>query len=363
MIREVCDCLNRLAMRGDRPPLCQAVVVGIDTDPAAKVTLLLFDESGELGAVAKVARQDTAEQSLLAEHAVLVRLWASPLPTTAGELPRPLLMTRLAGRTLLVTTALRGGPLAVRYYQPGHVQNPHLVAEDFRLAGTWIAKFQQETATGEVVLGIEAFDRWVAPVFERYRVTVGSSPWEEQLVGRLGELARELGGVRVPMVAVHGDYAVGNLLAEGRHISGVVDWELGRRVGLPFSDLFKFVASYGSYLDRAAPPRNGALPGHPGWADACRRWGGFTQWANALGVLYAYFGRGWFPDMVRAFLLEHFRRLDVPPAAAALFLPMFVAQQAMALENPIFRGGYRSLLSVLWRDGDASWLRLLETVG
>jgi Phosphotransferase enzyme family len=360
MIREVCDTLNRLGTRRDRPPLCQAVVLGIDTDPAAKVTLLLFDESGELGAVAKVARQDTGERSLLAEHAVLVELWASPLPTTAEELPRPVLMTRLAGRTLLATTALRGGPLAVRYYQPGHVQDPRLVAEDFQLAGAWIARFQRETTTGEVVLGLEAFDRWVAPVFERYLATIGSSPWEERLVDRLSQLARELDGVTVPVVAVHGDYAIGNLLAEGRQISGVVDWELGRRVGLPFSDLFKFAASYGSYLNRAAPPRNGAIPGHPGWADACARWGGSTTWANALGVLYTYFGRGWFPDMVRSFLHQHFRRLDVPPAAVSLFLPTFVAQQAMALENPVFRAGYRSLLSVLHRDVDSSWLRLLE---
>jgi Phosphotransferase enzyme family len=360
MIGAVCDRLNRLESRLGLPPLCRGVVVGLDTDPAAKVTLILFDEAGHPGAVAKVARQATAEPALLAEHAVLVELWTSPLPATTSELPRPLLMSRLAGRAVLATTALPGGPLAVRYYQPGHVQNPSRVGQDFGLAGGWLSRFQRETAAGGVTLGTEAFEEWVRPVFERYRAVIGWSGWEEGLLDRLAMVARELTGVPVPLVAVHGDYAIGNVLIDGRRISGVVDWEQGRRRGLPFTDLFKFAASYGSYLDRAAPPRLGSLPGHPGWAEARRRWAAFTQWANALGILYAYFGQGWFPELVRAFLLEHFRRLGVPPAAIALFLPTFVAEQAMALEHPVYRAGYRSLLSVLGRDGDTSWLRRLE---
>jgi Phosphotransferase enzyme family len=360
VIRAVCDRLNRIGARQGLAPLCGGLVVGMDHDPAAKVTLILFDEAGRPSVVAKVARQPTAEQALLAEHAALGELWASPLPTVADQLPRPLLLSRLAGRAMLATTALPGGPLAVRYYHPRHVREPGLVAEDFGLAGSWLARFQQETRTGEVVLGAEAFDRWVRPVFARYRATIGWSGWEESLLDRLALAARDLAGVRVPLVAVHGDYAMGNLLADGRRISGVVDWELGRRVGLPFTDLFKFAASYGSYLDRAAPRRNGALPGHPGWATARERWGSVAPWANAIGFLYGYFGRGWFPDLVRSFLLQHLQRLEVPPAVSAVFLPVFVAEQATTLENPTYRNGYRSLLSVLSSESDASWLRRLE---
>ena len=51
----------------------------------------------------------------------------------------------------------------------------------------------------------------------------------------------------------------------------------------------------------------------------------------------------------------------MPPAVSALFLPVFVAEQATTLENPTYRGnGYRSLLSVLSSESDASWLRRLE---
>jgi hypothetical protein len=363
VIPAICDRLNALGPRLDLPPLRGGLVIGLDRDPATKVTLILFDEDGRPAAVAKVPRQTSGAQALLAEHAVLLDLQTLPLPTVADELPRPLLLERIGGRVVLVATALPGSPLSVDYYHPGHVQSSDLVAEDFRLAGSWLARFQQETESGGVILGPQAFDDYVRPTFARYRQTIGWSTWEEELLDRLALVCHELAGVPVPLVAVHGDYAIGNVLVNRGRVSGVVDWELGRRVGLPFSDLFKFAASYGSYLDRAVVPRHGALPGHPGWAKARERWGAFADWANAMGFLYAYFGRGWFPDLVRAFLLGHFGRLGVPAAASALFLPTFLAEQAMVLENPVYRQGYRSLLSTLWNEGDTRWIRELEAAG
>lgn len=363
MIGAVCDRLNALGPRPRLPRLRGGLVVGLDRDPAAKVTLILFGEDGTPSVIAKVARQAAAEQALLAEHAMLLDLWKSRLPTVAGELPRLLLIERIGGRVVLATTFLPGSPLTVRYYTPGHVQDPGQVAEDFRLAGSWLARFQRATQSGGVVLGTKAFDDWVRPTFARYRDTVGWSDWEQRLLDRLALLAHELDGVSVPLVAVHGDYAIGNLLVDRGRVSGAIDWELGRQVGMPFSDLFKFAASYGSYLDRTAPPTHGKVPGHPGWAEARERWGVFAGWTNAVGFLHAYFGRGWFPELVRSFLLEHFGRLAVPPSAGALFLPAFVAEQAMALENPVYRKGYRSLLFVLWQERDARWLRRLEAAG
>jgi hypothetical protein len=363
VIGAVCDRLNALGPRQGLPPLCSGMVVGIDRDPAAKVTIFLFDEAGVPAAVAKVARRPAEEAALRAEHAVLLDLRAAYLPTISAELPRPLLMEPVGGRAVLATTVLPGSPMTVRYHEPGHVQDPGLVAADFRLAGSWLRRFQDETRSGEPCGTAEAFDRWVRPTFARYRDRVGWGAWEERLLEQLALLAGELGDVAVPVVAVHGDYATGNLLVERGRISGVVDWERGRAAGQPLSDIFKFAASYGSYLDRAAPPRNGTLPGHPGWAQARDRWGAFAGWSNAVGFLYAFLGQGWFPDLVRAFLAEHLRRLALPLAACALFLPVFLAEQAMALDNPVYRDGYRSLLSVLADECDARWLHRLEVAG
>jgi aminoglycoside phosphotransferase len=363
MIRALCDRLNGLGPRQGLPRLCSGLVVGIDRDPTAKVTMIMFDEAGLPGAVAKVARRADEEQTLRAEHAMLVDLRTAPLATVACDVPRPLLMERVAGRAVLVTTALPGSPLTVRYHEPGHIQDPGRVASDLQLAGSWLHRFQSETRSGEPIPMAAAFDQWVRPVFERYREQIGWSAWEEQLLDRLSLLAGELDDVAVPLVAVHGDYATGNLLVKHGRVSGVVDWELGRPVGPPFSDLFKFAASYGSYLDRATPLRNGVLPGHPGWAEARTRWGGFDGWTNAVGFLYAYLGQGWFPDLVRAFLAGHLERLGLPMSACALFLPTFLAEQAMALDNTGYRDGYRSLLSALADEGDGRWLSQLLMAG
>jgi aminoglycoside phosphotransferase len=352
--------LNALRAPLGLPRLRGGLVVGLDRDPNAKVTFILFDDAGRPQVIAKVARQASAEQALLAEHAMLLGLESARLRKTAGQLPKPVLMERIGGRVVLATTVLPGSPLTVRYYTPRHLQHPRRVAEDLRLAGSWLACFQQETRSGVVVLGAEAFDVWVRPTFARYRETVGWSDWEQRLLDQLAWLANDFSGVSVPLVSVHGDYAIGNLLVGHGQISGVIDWEFGRQVGTPFSDLFKFAGSYGSYLDRTVPPTRGMVPGHPGWAAARARWGTFAGWTNAIGFLYAYFGRGWFPDLVRSFLLEHLERLQVPPSAGALFLPVFVAEQVMALDDPVYRNGYRALLQALWQEGDARWLTRLE---
>lgn len=360
MIPAICERLNAIGPPRVRTPLTGGLVLGIDQDPAAKVTQILFDGHGHPQVVAKVARRPSAEPALRAEHRVLQDLWRDP-PMGGGEtLPEPLLIETIAGRLVLATTALPGGPMSVGYYQPGHARRPRLVNQDFELAGNWLAQFQRETWRGQLVIGPETFEDSVQPVFERYRAAVGWSRWEQLLVDRLARCCDELSGASVPLVAVHGDYALGNILLSDGRISGVVDWELGQPLGLPFTDLFKFVSSYGAFLDRAIPPRGGTLRGHPGWSAAASRWGGPGTWPNRVGLLHAFFGTGWFPDLVRAFLSDHLRRLGAPPEAVALFLPLFVAQQAMTLENPVYRAGYRSVLEALWEDTDMRWVRGLE---
>ena len=157
--------------------------------------------------------------------------------------------------------------------------------EWFLWAALWplvrlLARFQAETRSGMITLGPEAFDEWIRPTFHRYRAEAGWSGWESDLLDHLSDLCTQLSGTRVPVVAVHGDYAPANILLDAGQVSGVVDWELGRRAGLPFSDLLKFAASYGSYLDRASPPARGSLAGHPGWSQVRDRWGTVPGWTN-----------------------------------------------------------------------------------
>ncbi|MFI5065874.1 MAG: aminoglycoside phosphotransferase family protein [Streptosporangiales bacterium] len=363
MIGAVRDWANTAAAGLGLPQVTDGIVIGVDYSPAAKVTLLLLGTDGLPGLVAKLARRPETEPVLVAEHRALQALWSARPPSITAELPRPLALERVAGRLVLLSTAVPGTPLSRHYYSPGHVRHPERVDRDLAVAGSWLARLQKETCSGTVTLGPDAFEEWIRPTFRRYQAEVGWSVWESDLLDHLSDQCARLGGTRVPLVAVHGDYAPGNILLDRGRISGVVDWELGRGAGLPFSDVFKFPASYGSYLDRACPPARGSLPGHPGWAQARERWGGVPGWTNGTGILYAFFGSGWFPDLVRSFLSAHLARLEAPPATAPLFFLVFLAEQALALEQPAYRAGYRALLRLLWEESTAGRLGVLEPAG
>jgi aminoglycoside phosphotransferase len=329
---------------------CSGLVVGIDRDPAAKVTVLLFDVAGRTSAVAKVARRRSADGPLRAEHAALTAMASARLPRVREQIPRSLLLQHVADRTVLVTSAVPGGSMMVRYHTPGHVGSASVVAGDLRAASEWLAAFQQDTAAGTVGLQ-EAVRTYCLPALDRYREEFGHDPVERRIRARTQWLASRMARVAVPLCAVHGDYALGNVLVQdgpgGPRVSGVVDWELGQPCGPAFTDLFKFAASYGSFLDRAAAARGSGLRGHPGWGRTRASLGQPNPWPNLVGFLYAFQGTGWFPDLVRGYLHAGYRRMGVPAQVQEVFLPAFVAQQATTLSDPGYRRGYRDLLGVL----------------
>jgi hypothetical protein len=351
VIDRLCERLRATAL-SRRPE--RALVLGIDRDPLAKVTLLLFDAAGVLCAVAKVARDPASEASLEREFAALCRL-----ELTDGRLPRPLMLDRVCGRLVLATTALEGSPMTVAYYTPGHVRDREAVRRDFVLAGRWLAQFQRDTAGEQVRLGDELWHQQLAPLMEKYlrglkstegtEGTDGGAAWAAQQAActDLAAAARRLPPTPIHTGVVHGDFAIGNVLTERGSIAGVIDWELSRPSGLPMFDVLKFAASYSSFLDRAAPPRGGAMPGHPGWAEASSRWPSPSGWSNLTGFLYGFRGTGWYPDLVRDFVGHHADRLGVPTKAVPVLLRAFVAEQSTVLSNCTYARGYQELFLAL----------------
>lgn len=346
MIEAICRRLHGLDAPELRSRPCSGVVVGMDRDPMAKVTLLLFDDRGEFVAVAKVARDPRAETALRAEGEALCRLASAPLRTIRRQVPVPLLLERIEGRLILASTAVTGAPMTVRYYTPGHVVDQDRVAVDFELAGTWLTALQHETTTPTVTMS-EAFERHVVPVVERYRRRIGWSDWEAVVFAELENDARALADLMVPTPLLHGDYAIGNILVRDREVAGVVDWELSRESALPLLDVLKFAASYSSFLDRAQPPHAAALLGHPGWRSAARQWQAPDGWTNLTGFMYGFFGDGWYPDLVRRFVDEHTTRLGLPATVLPMLLRAFVVEQATVLDNTTYARGYQALLRTL----------------
>lgn len=343
MIQAICR-----RLRDSDPPGLQGlprsgVVLGIDRDPMAKVTLLLFDDRGVITAVAKVARDPGAEPALRNEAAALHRLAGEDLSSLRTQVPAPLLLERVRGRLVLASTVVPGAPLSVSYYTPGHVVAPKSVTADFALAGGGLTALQRETVTPSSTLR-EAYERFVVPIRERYQIRFGVSDWEAEVFAAIEDEVRDHAALRIPTPLLHGDYAIGNILVRGNALAGVVDWELSRAAAMPLLDVLKFAASYSSFLDRAQPPHAGSLRGHPGWHAASERWPAPAGWSNLSGFMYGFFGDGWYPELVRRFVAEHATRLGLPPSVLPLLLRVFVMEQATVLDNPVYADGYRALL-------------------
>jgi aminoglycoside phosphotransferase (APT) family kinase protein len=343
----ICERLRHIDAAVLRRLPVSGLVLGIDRDPRAKVTLLLFDDLGEVCAVAKVARDDRSEPALEQEYAALCHLACAPIPALRDNVPAPLMLDRVGERLVLVTTAIPGTPMTVGYYTPGHVSDPTAVHRDFDTAGGWLAQFQRATATTSVTLGEELFRDHVKPVLARYRLHVGWSDWEAEAFADLEEETRALPHLPVTLGVVHGDYAIGNILVDRGALAGVIDWELGRLAGVPMVDVLKFAASYSSFLDRAVPPHGEVMPGHPGWRAARQRWQSPSGWPNLTGFMYGFFGEGWYPDLVRTFVGRHAARLGLPPAALPVLMRAFVVEQATALANRTYARGYQDVLHLL----------------
>ena len=330
------------------------IVIGADRDPAAKVTILFLDASGQPSAVAKVARQPQGEAGLGAEYEMLLRFSRLASDWVRDQTPTPLALQRIGGRLVLLTTAVPGRPMRTAYYAPGHVTNRRRVEADFAAATAWLATFHRETMSAAPLFGDAAQDLWVDRVIERYRSEIGWDEVEVDLFGRVRESARDLQGLPIPLVASHGDYAIGNIMVESGRVAGLIDWERGDQARPPFRDIYKFPASYSMYLDRAAPGRHGSVRlGRDAFDGAWRRYG---TWRHLPGIGFGFFGTGWLPDLVCHYVLAHLDRLGVTRAANAVFFPIFLAEEAMALPDPVFRAGYRSIIHAVADTPQSSWL-------
>ena len=111
----------------ERPRLTGGIVAGLYRN-SSKVTLILFDTRGELGAVVKATRRPSAEAALMAEYAALNEL-THLAPEAMRGAPRPIALERVDGHLVLVESPVVGEPMTARYYSPGHTSDPGRVRE------------------------------------------------------------------------------------------------------------------------------------------------------------------------------------------------------------------------------------------
>jgi aminoglycoside phosphotransferase (APT) family kinase protein len=307
-------------------PGTRVVLLGGSKDPNAKVTLVLLDDYGP-AFVVKVATTAAAAQVVRNEGCLLEALSSAGLGRLAPTLPRAIGYLSADGLPALVTTALIGVPMTVRYHGWRHIARRRQVRADFAAAGAWLADLQTRSA------GRLAQVSLLADSLETIAVRFADHPALPPLRERLGASARVLAAYATPRTVVHGDYWFGNLLLDGDRVVGVVDWESGTLVGEPLRDVARFAVSYALYLDRHTRPGR-RVRGHRRLrADS---WG--------AGVAYAVTGQGWFPSVVRGYVGDALARLNLPTDLWREVLIGGLAEVAATADHPDFARDHLELL-------------------
>jgi aminoglycoside phosphotransferase (APT) family kinase protein len=247
------------------------------------------------------------------------------------------------------------------YYTPGHVSDRAAVTGDFAAAADWLGEFHRHSAAAPL-----SVEEWrageYADLMKVYRAKVGYNGREEPLFALMDDRMNALKDAKVPQTGLHGDFWMGNLMLEGSRrgrqatITGVIDWELGGPSGTPIHDVYKFPTSYGFYLDRTVPWAKGKVKGHLDREDVSGRWRSYSSWPNMLGFGHTYFGKGWFPELVRTFIRERESALGIDPALTPILFCCFLVDQAQRSTVPEFRDGYRAALAAFAEERDRTWL-------
>lgn len=275
----------------------RAACLSLSRDPNAKLTILLFPPGAARPAyAAKVPVTDAAARSVQRESARLAEISGRDLGPMRATVPTVIGHFEHLGRPTLVTTALPGQSMLAAYHAWHHTARRTSVAADFAAAGAWLTCLHQATAGGIGRLGAT-----LEGAAEAIRGRFGGRDGADADLASIDALRRRLDGQPVPVSLVHGDFWPGNLLVTNGQVSGVIDWEMARPDAPATCDIARFALAYSLYLDRHTRPGR-LVSGHRGLRAG--RWG--------AGVEYAVNGSGWYPALIRDFVVRGLERLGVP---------------------------------------------------
>ncbi|WP_170133213.1 phosphotransferase [Arthrobacter livingstonensis] len=197
-------------------------------------TLVLSVTGEQGGLVLKIAISTAASRGLDRHAAAVEYLGAELAGDLAAVLPRVLGRAELEGNLVLAESRLPGTPATSL---PASAEEKDVVA---RAALAMMGRIH--TATGRVLeIDEELLAAWVDGPLAAIRQVYGSPGAAVRLERLSAELRRAWLGRQVVAGYVHGDLWPGNVLLRGEpetpQVSGIVDWENARAIGLPDTDL------------------------------------------------------------------------------------------------------------------------------
>lgn len=177
-------------------------------------------------AVGKVGFDPAGAHYLEREHRGLQSLTERGKAIPADSVPRPLLYREVAGRQVLLQSALRGEKVA-SWLTPGLRLNGRL-GRFLAWAADWNAALGRATRTDGGGL---------VPVWtEEFNVKLDRTGRSRRLLDGAARDVWERFGQTFPAVLAHGDFCGENILEHDEHY-GVIDWELCDELSMPCYDI------------------------------------------------------------------------------------------------------------------------------
>ncbi len=177
--------------------------------------------------------------------------------------------------------------------------------EHFGLALKCLIRFQNAAGLREIRLSSSVMDHVMRPL-EALAAKGHPSPAEIRLIENTRNRAKGLLGEKLILAACHGDFWAGNLVNHGG-AAGLIDWEGFEPESLPFEDLLFFSTTYGLNF----PWRLG-------------------RWAVPQAAFRAtYLQATEIAHLVRDYVFEYCRAMDLSSELIDVFFPAFLAGKAM----------------------------------
>jgi hypothetical protein len=179
-------------------------------------------------AIAKTSTGDGSTDGPVREAALLARLGAEAR-SAGADVPQAFNVLRLGHEPILLQSMLPGDSVASLL-----AAKPGLLTHYTRLVADWLGRWNTATARPTSIDPALLDRELLAPaelLASRLRYGTAYGAW-------LREQCHAVVGVTIPVVALHGDLTMRNIVSTGPGHVGVIDWETAHPSGLPLTDFF-----------------------------------------------------------------------------------------------------------------------------
>lgn len=213
------------------PTLSEVIVIAVGPEDQCPEAIIKLPQTNS--ALTYIQRQSTVIRTLSSDP----RLgdWVTFLPTLVAE-------GEIGGQGFVVERAMSGHPIE------NIIVDPKIRLRVQSIAAETIGELHKRT-TASVIVGPELLERWIhrpMSLIREWNSTLPGGDKNDLSLQRLAEtLHATLAGRKCNASWIHGDFWVGNLLAQrdGSALTGIVDWDLAMPDSLPVLDIIALIVS------------------------------------------------------------------------------------------------------------------------